>query len=380
MCIQEVSLIRRSRVKWLTTWVLLACAVGCALAITWPRDRLLLRRSILIAHDTDFDNYDWDTNRSVLLFKNQYEDKTASLYHVDVSTNRRTPEPALAKRIGESGHRIWQFETSPDGQWLLWTTQENDGRYLYTGRSRGWLTNLKTGALNHFDIRGNSFADDTLPNELFWTPDSQNIVEFGFPEQILIDPRRKRSVEPTIVRCVNTPQRSIKLKPPPNWRLGSYAEIRVLSDQQIVAATSRDYDVINNGHPTLVKAGISVDASPASRAPLALPYGTQEMREIAFSPRGDRFAVAAVVDSHPAWLDAVHHWIPAIRGSPHVQVGIWLITVDGAHIDEIGHVSPEPSKVPILGPYVLPSELRWSPDGRHLGFDYKGALYSVPTD
>ena len=112
-----------------------------------------------------------------------------------------------------------------------------------------------------------------------------------------------------------------------------------------------------------------------------MPNATLFIHEISFSPRGDRYAISALVDSHPAWLDSLRQWHIPVRIPSHPKVGIWILTLDGKQQQEVGHITPERYKGDIAPwPYEMPYYLRWSPDGKQLGFVYKSDLYRVPTD
>ena len=105
------------------------------------------------------------------------------------------------------------------------------------------------------------------------------------------------------------------------------------------------------------------------------------MAEVAFSPQGDRYAIAAVVGPHPFWMDVLHRWHLPVRIPSHPQVGIWIFSLDGNQNQEVGQITPERDNTQYaLYPYEMPGDLRWSPDGKYLGFVYKGTLYRVPTD
>src|SRR5262249_11547136 len=120
------------------------------------------------------------------------------------------------------------------------------------------------------------------------------------------------------------------------------------------------------------------------QSPLHLPPHTKIVVEVAVSPLGDRYAISAVVDTHPALPSLLHHIWPSIRVPSSPQVGIYIFSLDGKRHQQIGHTPLEENSRNDLPwdsyMYEMPRDIRWAPDGRHLGFIYKGTLYTVPAE
>jgi len=209
--------------------------------------------------------------------------------------------------------------------------------------------------------------------------DSKSFAEIDFGGSIYDSFGRGPVGGPSVIRSVNTPQQAKKLQKRSDWKLQNYAKIRVYSEEHIVAATAPFYDRATdyNDPRELVQTSLKQDSSSTQHHPLTLPSGTQILSEIAFSPQGDRYAVAVEDDPHSVWLDMLRRWHIPVRIPSHLQVGIWIVSLDGKQCQEVGHMTPERDW---WRPYEMPDDLRWSPDGKQLGFVYKRDLYRVPTD
>ena len=75
-----------------------------------------------------------------------------------------------------------------------------------------------------------------------------------------------------------------------------------------------------------------------------------------------------------------------------MRESLWVSRIDGSGMHEIGGVNnPDPELMIMSGPPdpeapeyswgpPVPHTLRWSPDGKRIGFAYKGAIWTVPAD
>jgi hypothetical protein len=370
---------------------LLSIGIACGtINLIQPHERFLLSRCSVVARKDQFDTYNWQSDHSILLFRKRPEFPYPwSLESVDLVTRRRIAYPVLAKQfehwnITARAFEISMarnFETSPDGKWLLWgTTDSKTG--IDTGPSTGWLANLQTGRIDRFPIGSTAGEDTSEPHHLYWMADSTHFVEFNTPRTWWRSPGRNSGGGATIIRNVNAAQQRKTLKLRSDWKLEPWAGIHVLSEEHVVATTLTIYNRTEDysGPPVLVQTSLKSSGSPAQCRPLALPHGTLFMEDVAFSPKGDRYAVSASVDSHPIWMDVLHrhHWMG--RMPSHPEVGIWIFSLDGKESHVVGKMKPERNSDAVLWPYEMPRDLRWSPDGKQLGFVYKGVLYRVPTD
>jgi hypothetical protein len=371
---------RRRAGKWLFGLLCIGIVYG-SIRLCWPHERRLLSRSALVAKVNGVEEYDWQSPHSILLFR--IDPKIIhlwSLTKIDLPTGQHLSYPAIAKHFGLEYTSPNHFETSPDGKWLLWSVEVDDSNGMDTGNDIGWLANLETGHLDHFPIRSFTLMNFTGPDPLYWMSDSEHFVEIDFNYKPISAFSTKRPMgRPSIIRNVNTPQQARMLKLRSDWDLGWGAGIRVLSEEHLVATTSTYYADYQDP-PDLVQTSLKSNVSPTQRWPLPLPSGTHFVPDISFSPQGDRYAIVVEGDLHPVWLDMLRRWHIPVHVPPHPQVGIWIFSLDGKQSQEVGHITPERESQNSICPYYVPQHLRWSPDGKQLGFVYKGDLYRVPTD
>jgi len=361
---------KRRATKWLASMLLLGLAGGM-FALLQPPERLLLSRSTLVAYSDRFDQYNWQSDHALFLFRQRRERPYYWLCEtVDLRTGQFLFYLPFAQQFKDQSTAVANFETSfatsPDGKWLLWSRLEGEGLTL---QAIGCLANIETGHTEHFPLGSSTFIDSIRLNRLYWLADSKRFAE----------PDLGRSL--TTVRDVNAPQQTTKIPLPSGLNLTTDSGIHVYSENRLLATTNRYYNPYTylSNLPDLIQTGLNSDAPTAQRRPLALPNGTCLVADVAFSPQGDRYTIATLVDPHPVWLDILQRWNIPVHIPSHPQVGLWILTLDGKQ-QEIGYLTPEPTNTTSHWPYEMPRDLRWSPDGKQLGFVYKGDLYRVPTN
>jgi hypothetical protein len=77
----------------------------------------------------------------------------------------------------------------------------------------------------------------------------------------------------------------------------------------------------------------------------------------------------------PLLVTWLHRVVSSISIEPHKVAAMFVCDLPGKHLMELGiidRVAPD---------YEMPvDQLTWTPDGHHLSFVYKNALYTVPVD
>ncbi|MCW3055037.1 MAG: hypothetical protein JWN14_4207 [Chthonomonadales bacterium] len=364
---------RRSRaIKWLASLLLLGTAGGI-LALIQPPERLLLSRSTLVARSDRFEQYNWQSDHSLFLFQQRHERPYPWLCaKLDLHTGQSTFNLPFKQPFERQSIRVSDYETSfvtsPDGKWLLWTRTDGEGMTLH---ATGWLANIETGHIEHFPLglHASGFNAFTL-DRLYWLADCQHFAELDFHRSL------------TTLYNVNALQQTMQMQHSSKLHLADYSGIQVNSEERLLAVTRTSYAPVNLLYPPpdLIQTNLQGDPLVTQSRPLALPNMTLLLADVAFSPHGDRYAIAALVGSHPAWLDMLQRWKFPVRIPSHPQVGIWILTPDGKQ-QEVGHMPPVHAESPFSQwSYEMPHALRWSPDGKQLGFVFKGDLYRVPTN
>src|SRR5207248_1115695 len=103
----------------------------------------------------------------------------------------------------------------------------------------------------------------------------------------------------------------------------------------------------------------------------------QEILDLEVSPDGERLAWVMWRRNRDPLQSFVQRFLPRSFVSSPSRWEVWVSSVDGSHLRQIGHeYLPAPESIetiPIL-------TIQWLPDGKHLSFIYKDVLYMLPAD
>jgi hypothetical protein len=167
---------RNRAVKWLAGLLFIGIVCG-TISLTWPHARLLLPRCTLVARGDQFDTFNWQSDHSILLFRVvPVYPYPKTLERVNLLTGHHVSYLPLAKQFAGQHMAATDFETSPDGKWLLWSQNEFNRRAKDRRIDAGWLANLKTGHLEHFPIGSMRSIDIVQPHHLYWMADSKRFA------------------------------------------------------------------------------------------------------------------------------------------------------------------------------------------------------------
>jgi hypothetical protein len=95
------------------------------------------------------------------------------------------------------------------------------------------------------------------------------------------------------------------------------------------------------------------------------------------SARGDRIVWLMVPDhssKHSGLTESLLRWLRFGR-KPVRGGALWVSHEDGSHMHCVGMLEPEADRT-----LPLPRMVMWAPDGRHVRYTYRNALYEVPVD
>jgi len=124
------------------------------LALIQPPERLLLPRSTFVIRSDRSLQYNWQSDHSIFLFRQLREPPYSWLCQkVDLHTGQLISALPFAKQFERQSTGADNFETSPDGKWLLWSTMGGGWQTRQPLLVTGWLENLETGHTEHFSYR-----------------------------------------------------------------------------------------------------------------------------------------------------------------------------------------------------------------------------------
>jgi hypothetical protein len=329
------------RRQWFRVVIMVLIGALTAFCIClWPHERLLLERATRAQPEGPTEKWPDDWHQAPMItFRDQITGKTR---HVRFS---RRPEGTHTRLI-----------YSPDGQWgLSWDGggpepgQHVVAMELQTGRTLSW-PNL--GQTYH---HGN-----------YWMPDSHHWLQYStMPDGYLT------------MYDVTNPKEAIHL-PFPDYQKSKWLETGhdFTRQNHILIHNERD----DHGTPWDSLTIRDYRLLPSVRLVHtwhALSPTSQEFEEVAVSPDGDRIAVFCndtYISPLLAWL---HRWLPRVPATPQQRLSLWVMRIDGTNPREIGHIpatAPDPNGQPDV------SDLLWFPSGKHLSFEYKDKLYTVPAE
>lgn len=362
----------RRRIGW---FLLLALAVGCSLRlVNLLRPRLLLDQSTRIAslgHE-EWSNCFWLSDHQALLVGPVAPFQNSEVVQVDVDKQTATPAqtlpPDIRLRLSDALSAV-----SPDGKWLVWSEwqQNNFFHIAATLDGKRWLQWLVK-------------CRDVLMGPPYWMRDSRHFVElYGGPSS-----------------------------PPGPLIIPQYALLYSLTDTQDVqkiqlpglSANDLPIGITSQGvilfpvgtllwpggappdtplrHMTYLEYVLAAPIATIHKAKLPLPDSIG-IYDLAFSPRGDRLAQVLERREKASGPSFWKRLLALLGQPPRTRLELWVMPLRGGAMQLIGTLYPDMREK--RAPSVLwtdrwPSMLRWLPDGKHLSFVYKDALWTVPVD
>jgi hypothetical protein len=346
----------------------------------WPRERLLMEVAHPVVKVDVRKDVCWISAHQLLIVTTEQEADYARArngYHasahwlgsadiLDTATNTKKHLAGLTNLLKQTTklpfNASYTFETSPDGEWLLWEAYVAGGHglpyprvaHLDGSHYRGW---------NQSRVRDKFFLDSshlvqlmddepvmTVCDLLEPTKDKQ----YNTPEQAKAILTQYASREPVLV-TVPSPQDEATLVPAEIYTYRTEDRIRLLlssSDEKQPAPL------------------------PVHTVNVRLPEGAM-LRYSNVSPRQQSvFYHLRRAHTNPVlvWL---HRFLPKLHLQSTSTEDVWVSRADGGGLREIGYISA--SVDDYGGPDDLLEEIRWLSDGRQLSFVYQGTLYVVPA-
>jgi len=223
------------------------------------------------------------------------------------------------------------------------------------------------GATGHtFTITGldstqhRSWQDEYTLVRSQWTPDGRSLV--------YLNDNCTRKPVLTVISLVDGKRTELRYK----QDIGGMAvPVGVTNDGHMLAFF--EHDTPDSGE--LVEFSLQESAVPR-RLAIKLPYPCSVV-SVALSPQRDRLAWLLLVKGEPrptvpSDLESRDLLLCGMRSE------IWISRLDGSGMREILTEEPLITKGEEVTDF--PRELRWLPSGKHLGFLYNFALYTVPAD
>lgn len=265
-----------------------------------------------------------------------------SFYIRDVTTGRDSALHRLSQFFRATGGDVEVVQLPSDRRWLLWRDGDNNvlGSTLDGSRRFRW---------NHGRMPTGFIA---------WLGDSRRWIE-------LIPKGRSRTVmrihrldSPEDVRTVALPPAPLKLDYAFSFSLT--ADDRLLED----ITSGGDW---GHGIARIVEVPLTQTEAACTHI-VRIPHGTPGTPAI-FSSNGTRMAWHLYPDGPtPSWVKSI---LPFLKNPKRVRAELWVSSIDGSRMREIGHVD--------IGrdDFYEPGYVRWMPGNRRLSFVWHGALWSV---
>ena len=357
-----------------------------------PRERLLLPqaarsnvslRGWIPVRPTFAPGYFWQSPTNALCFKLDAREQLYAV-SVDVATGKQTSMKRLNALLAGTLDCGWErcvtstkpsrvfcqpymenLSLSPDGKRLLWLKSRRSS--LQSGRpSPQWMVATLDGAETRHWNANDSIS---LRERAFWSPDSRHVVARAFAGKGLFTQQ---------VDALTGQHREVSIP--------ISAHYETLED----TFPARFSGVLANEEllftPNL--AGLNIVTriplcamnlrGAIRRWALRLPFPAR-VDELKLSPQGRRFALLLHYDSMQAASPLMRRVGQALGVKNTPMAGIWVCSVDGSNLREVGHIPcpPQNAKDAINN---LPAGLNWLPDELRLSFCCQDMLWTVPAD
>jgi hypothetical protein len=386
------------RRRWIAPLAIALALVGvslAAVALFYPRERLLIERAAPLAdtsHWEDAGHY-WLPDQALLLLRyfplgNGSNTYSASRY--DLASHQETPLPGLTAALSKAAYFPDMIQVSPDGKWLRWT----DFPSAPVGED-AFVQKVIVASLDGQHREEWHLKD---ANNYFWLSDSRHWIAVHS-----IGESQKNRAR---IYSLDDPRRVQSLKIDPT--------MPDLYDRWM--SVSNDTMLLDTGSWTVQSASDEIIAlqidlhsiQSRSRTKVALPPNA-EIIDILYSPQGDRIAWVLNLHSTPVFAAFLRRLLPSFSAPPQTALSLWVSRADGSEMHEIGHLQrqieidvpkipvattgPAPSTNPVGKiPQVFLSDSenpktdttaegwQWMPDGKRISFIQKSTLYSVSVE
>jgi len=311
--------------------------------------------------DSVNESYSWRDDHT-LLFLRRAPDKTVfHLVLVDARTGRETLPQAFNNKnspLMEGGRMKMTFPgspggsmqympptaaMSPNGKWLLWSSLPFP---VPSGRKQ-WIASTLNGQQQTWPLDSDPGSSvGFVPTDALWMPDSKHWVE-------LVRRYKDRAYSFPLAHEYelgkSVPVRTVLVS-----GLADGLPVGVRQDGIVVMHTSAR----NTGRPiqqlTLSLVGLKAATATVQILNVSIPVSSS-VSDVTLSPKGDRLAWIVNKDRIPTGLHT-----------------LYVADADGGHARAVGSAAG----VRLGNRFSWPRGLRWLPDGKHVSFVYKNAIYT----
>lgn len=296
--------------------------------------------------------YLWLTNHELLHFDGDSM-RGIRAFSSDILTHAEVPEPGITAM--QQGHVI---SASPDGQWVLWNTQQFNTSV--PGMAASQPSGGKTVRWPHLQTWGSTG---------FWLPDSRRWVCVNFVPTGQMINHQPVAEKRLVVYDVSRP--GIRTFPIPG-DTGAENILGVTPQGKIIFNDTFDGwgGPPGQPQPPLSLREVSLDGpQPTARTfQVQVPKTPPgESPRLLLSPRGDRLlwtCFSARQNLFLVWLSSLTH---RSFGGSGESLDIWTCPLDGSAPSHVGTWSS-----PQMGFTAC-----WNPDGKHVSMTMQNQLYSI---
>jgi hypothetical protein len=288
--------------------------------------------------------------------------KPFKLFRLDVATGEEQILTALTKQMNQAYGEVHILAVSPNGRWLLWETRGTDEGDAFISTLDGTHS-----------IPWKSKADWPSSGFRGWTSDSQHWAEFGMDwDDYKVNEELYTSA---LIYSLDQPGKTKRLRFDPASRVHYQCAASFAPPNRLLVANPPVHSdkPLTATEIEIVDSTLADVIAPSHRYKVPVPPGA-EVRDIVFSPEGDRVAWMLRFPNQHIWPEFLCRLIPALKASPKVSHAIWVSRIDGSQMHEVGHM-----EVPTAQANAY-FELKWVPGGKRLSFIYQDTLYTVPAD
>jgi len=344
-------------------------ALVFAVAIRWPRERLLFDRAVNVAAMDDWDEYrplkkaafghNWLSDQEVLFARESANEQGKANRYFILNTRSGITAPAVkyekALQMAEASYGV---KFSPDRQWF----------YAEQWRGNGLEVVKSDGSRKY------SFKEKGYP--LLWLSDSLYINSISAE-----DYSDEWKTEKNCLRLRSIVDRRI-LKDFPDIEDGIYEPGHIYCNDHFVMLSNKLDDTTHQFSVEVTKTGLGLDGYPARKQVFVLSLPNQQNIkdvEAKLSPDGTRIVYRCVQRGVPSWLVWLQRLYPRFDLKPQQNVALWVSDVDGKHVHEVGHINlgEEKNTEDYEDTYI---DFEWLPSSKRLAFRYKERLYTVVAD
>jgi len=295
-----------------------------------------------------------------------YDTQTSKLLPIDLFNTKYAPTLLGDETEGyddEDGrdptiiYRIPSCMLSPDGQWFVWYSTNllqalRDKAHKF---NIGWTTAKLDGTGAEFWTFPHNLSDSGPP---VWERDNRHWLEV-YESYV----RKVARFSNATIYDLSAPAipREITMDSPENGLVEG-----VDSDGSVLVV---DLDFRHDNIPPKIEQ-FDLSGASATRKVFAVqpPVGYQSESDVALSPAGDKLA----------WI--FNNKYDIVNADANGTYILCISDTDGSHMQVIGsmqgYLAPKTVNHQL---YYWPETLRWTPDGKHISFIFRNALYTVPA-